>query len=246
MIWRKTLIHEKKGFTILEILIAIPLASILSIIIATTIFNQYGELLQSSARARLRMEGEITLLSLEDELLFATDFATGKSTDLVDVNAPSGGWTYSTTPTDTLIVYETALTADRRDPDREFVYKKQTNCSSSYNIAMNNIMYFTKANTNSTYRTLYRRTLTPQYLTCGVNYKTQTCPEGSYASPCGGTDAKLSDKVVDFQLEYYDENNVQVTDPSTSQLVKMTLTLGEKIYGKNINVATSISMKKVN
>lgn len=240
------MINGHKGFTLLEILIALPIASMLSLIIATTMFNQYGQLLQSSARSRLRMEGEITLLSLEDELLFATDFASGKSIDLSDANAPSGGWTYNTSPTDTLIVYETALTADRRNANRDFVYKKQTNCSSSFNIAINNLIYFTKANPTGNYRSLYRRTLVPQYVTCGVNYKKQTCPDGLVTSPCTGADAKLSDKVVDFQLEYFDENNISVSNPSTAQLVKMTLTLGEKIYGENISVPTSITMKKVN
>jgi hypothetical protein len=240
------LYKHKKGFTILEILIAIPLASILSIVLANTIFIQYGGLLQGAAHARLRMEGEILLLSLEDELLFSTDFASTKSSDLSDTNAPSGGWTYNTSPTDTLIVYETALTADRRDPDREFVYKKSGSCSSSYNIAINNLMYFTKANTGNNYRTLYRRTLVPQYTTCGVNYKTQTCPAGLVVSPCSGEDSKLSDKVVDFQVTYYDDNNVLLTSPDNAELVKLTLTLGEKIYGEDITVPTSISMKKVN
>ncbi len=237
---------KKEGFTLLEILIALPIASILSLILATTMFNQYGQLLQSSARARLRMEGEILLLSLEDELLFATDFATAKSTDLVDINAPSGGWTYNTTPTDTLIVYETALTADRRDPNRDFVYKKGSSCSSSFNIAINNLIYFTKPNTVDNYRSLYRRTLVPQYTTCGVNFKKQTCPATAVVSPCTSADTLLSEKVVDFQIEYYDSDNVALSTPASSEMVKLTLTLGEKIYGEDIIVPTSISMKKVN
>lgn len=236
----------RSGFTILEILIAIPLASILSIVLANTIFIQYGGLLQGAAHARLRMEGEILLLSLEDELLFATDFASTKSADLSDAYAPSGGWTYNTTPTDTLIVYETALTADRRDPDRDFVYKKSGSCASSYNIAIDNLMYFTKPNTGSIYRTLYRRTLVPQYATCNTNYKKQTCPAGSVVSPCTSEDSKLSDKVVDFQVEYFDGDNVSLTSPDNAEMVKLTLTLGEKIYGENITVPTSITMKKVN
>ncbi len=238
--------ENKQGFTLLEILIALPLATILSLTVATTMFNQYGQLLQGSARARLRMEGEITLLSLEDELLFTTDFATSKSSDLSDANAPSGGWTYNTTPTDTLIIYETALTADRRDPNREFVYKREGNCSSSYNIAINNLIYFTQDNVYDNYRTLYRRTLVPQYTTCGVNYKKQTCPVSAISAPCTGIDAKLSEKVVDFQLDYFDENNVVVTNPESAELVKMTLVLGERIYGEDIIVPTSITMKKVN
>ncbi len=238
---------DQKGFTLLEILIALPIASMLSLVIAGTMFNQYGQLLQGSARARLRMEGEILLLSLEDELLFATDFATAKSNDLVDVNAPpTPGWTYNTTPTDTLIVYETALTADRRDPDRDFVYKRGGTCASSFNIAINNLMYFTTDNPNDNYRTLYRRTLVPQYATCGINFKKQTCPATAVASPCTNSDTLLSNKVVDFQVEYFDDNNVALTSPETAELVKLTLTLGEKIYGENILVPTTISMKKVN
>ncbi len=243
---RKKFFQREAGFTILEILIALPLASILSIVLASTMFNQYGELLQGSARSRLRMEGEILLLSLEDELLFSTDFADAKSSDLSDAYAPTGGWTSNTTPTDTLIVYETALTADRRDPNRDFVYKKASTCSSSYNIAINNLIYFTTKNTNDSYRTLFRRTLVPQYTTCGTNYKKQTCPASSIVAPCTGADSVLSNKVVDFQVEYYDDGNVPLTGPANAELVKLTLTLGEKIYGKNIIVPTNITMKKVN
>lgn len=240
------IISKNTGFTLLEVLIVIPLASILSIVLASTIFDQYGQLLQNSARARLRMEGEITLLSLEDELLFTTGYGITKSADLTDSYAPTGGWTHATTPLESLIVYETALTADRRDPDREFVYKRQGSCASSYNIALNNLMYFTTKNTNDAYYTLYRRTLTPQYQTCGINYKQQTCPSATIVAPCTGADASLSNKVVDFQVDYFDQNNVATTDPATAELIKLHLTLGEKIYGKSIEVETTISMKKVN
>lgn len=238
--------NNQKGFTLLEILIALPLATILSLTVATLMFNQYGEVLQGAARSRLRMEGEILLLSLEDELLFSTDFATTKSTDLSDAYAPSGGWTSNTNPTDTLIVYETALTADRRNPDREFVYKSSGSCASSYNIAINNLIYFTTQNTEDNYRTLYRRTLAPQYTTCGVNYKKQTCPAATVLPPCTQADSKLSDKVVDFQVQYFDNDNVALSGPTNAELLKVTLTLGEKIYGENIIVPTTISMKKVN
>lgn len=236
----------QKGFTIMEVLVTLPIVSLLSLILATTMFELYGQMLQGAATSRLRMEGEILLLSLEDELLFSTDFATVKSTDLSDTNAPTGGWTYNTTPTDTLIVYETALTADRRDPDREFVYKKASTCGSSYNIAINNLIYFTAQNPSDEYRSLYRRTIVPQYVTCGTNFKQQSCPQSNVAAPCGGADAKLSDKVVDFQIEYFDDNNVSLSTPTNAELVKLSLTLGDKLYGKSIQVPTSITMKKVN
>lgn len=235
-----------KGFTIIEVIIVLPLVAILSLVISSTVFEQYGQLIQGSARARLRVEGETTLLSLEDELLFTTDYASIKSSDLTDANAPTGGWTSNTTPTDTLIIYETALDSDRRDPDRDFIYKRTGSCSTSNNIAINNLVYFTTQNSNDQYRTLYRRTIVPQYQTCGVNFKKQSCPATNIASPCNGADALLSTKVVDFQIEYFDENNIPVTDPFSAELVKMTLTLGERVYGESVEVKSHISMKKIN
>jgi prepilin-type N-terminal cleavage/methylation domain-containing protein len=35
--------QTQKGFTLLEILIALPIASMLSLVIAGTMFNQYGQ-----------------------------------------------------------------------------------------------------------------------------------------------------------------------------------------------------------
>lgn len=238
------------GFTLIEILIALPIASIVSLLLVTTMFDQYGILQQSTARANLRIEGEITLISLEDELLFATDFGEYLKTDLTDTHAPSGGWSHDSDP-DTLIVYETALDADRRDPDREFVYKNLYGCSSSYNpIAINNLMYFTEDNVDDNYKTLYRRTITPNYSTCNINYKRETCPTAYVGTgTCLDQDAVLSDSVVDFQLEYYDDNNVLIPHSANvwdAEKIKVTLVLGEKIYGEDILVTTSITMKKVN
>jgi len=241
---------SSRGFSLVEILIALPIASVLALVITTTMYTQYGDLQKSTARVNLRMEGEITLISLEDELLFSTDFGEYMKSDLSDSYAPPGGWSSNTTP-NTLIVYETALTADRRDANRDFVFKNLYGCSSVYNpIAIDNLMYFTQDNAKGDYKTLFRRTVTPQYTTCNTNFKIQSCPAANVGSGgCNSADAILSDKVVDFTIDYYDEDNVFI--PSTGNIwdaekVKVNLTLGEKIFGDNIQVVTSITMKKVN
>ncbi len=150
-------INNQKGFTMVELLIVLPIVSLIVIIVFNYMFVSYGKMLQENTEANLRLEGETMLLDLEDELLFTTDYAETKSSDLTDPYAPSGGWTYNTNP-DTLIIYETSLTAPRRDPDRNFVYKNVYGCSggnSAYNpIAINNLVYFTKQNTTNPYKTL--------------------------------------------------------------------------------------------
>ncbi len=246
--------HNQRGFTLVELVIVLPIVALITIIVFNYMFVSYGKMLQENTEANLRLEGEVMLLDLEDELLFTTNYAETKLGDLSDPWAPTGGWTYNTNP-DTLIIYETSLTAPRRDPNREFVYKNQYGCSgpnSPYNpIAQNNLIYFTTQNANNKYRTLWRRTLVPQYSVCGTNYKFQTCPRVNVGTgPCERADTMLSDKVIDFKIEYYNEDNVLINAPPGSPLnaekVKLTAILGQNVYGKDLNVETSITMKKIN
>ena len=242
---------NSKGFTLVEMVVVLPIVSLIVIMVFGYMFSSYGQMLQQNEEANLRLEGEVMLFDLEDELLFTTEFADTLKSDLSDPYAPSGGWTYNTNP-DTLIIYETALTAPRRDPNREFVYKNQSGCSSSYNpLALNNLIYFTKHNPTNPYKTLYRRTVTPQYSKCNTNYKRFTCPTANVGTGvCQAQDSKLSENIIDFQVEYYDDNNVLIVAPPGSPLnaekIKLTAILGKQIYGKDIQVTTSITMKKIN
>lgn len=241
----------QKGFTIVELLVVLPIYVLVVMVMFSSLLSRYGELLNQAAAVNLRLEAETLLLTLEDELIFATDFGETKSSDLSDTYTPSGGWTYNTNP-DTLIIYETAITADRRDPDREFVYKNIYGCSSSYNpIAINNIIYFTKQNTNNSYKTLYKRTLVPSYNTCNSNYKKQSCPEGVTVANCP-LDGIASRNVIDFNIDYFDEDNVQIVDESGSpnlsnaKKIKVTVTLGDRANGEDITVTSAVTMKRLN
>jgi len=242
------------GFTMVEIMVVLPIATLALTAILSYMFGVYTDMLETNAEANLRLEGEIMLLDLEDELLFTTGYTPSISSNLDDDYAPVGGWDASGNP-GLLIINETALTAPRRDPNREFVRERIYNCNSGYAgynpIATNNLVYFTTENTNNTYKTLYRRTLTPQYDTCLTNYKTQSCPvENVGTGICDRQDTMLSNKVVDFKVEYFDENNVPIPIPggnlSDGEMVKLTVILGQKIYKKTLEVPVSISYKKVN
>ncbi len=242
--------RNEGGFTLVEILIILPIVSITILVLVDFMVRTYFQLYKENAQVNLRLEAETMLLDLEDELLFATDYGNDMSSDLSDPHQPSGGWTYNTNP-DTFIVHETTLTAPRRDPNRDFVYKNTYGCTgsnSAYNpIALNNLMYFTSDNPENDYYTLYRRTITPGYSTCGTNYKRKTCPEVSVGTNgCTAADSKLTTKLKDIDLEYFDENNAIVSQPIQAERVKVTVTLAEKQYAEEIQIKASISMKKVN
>jgi hypothetical protein len=51
-------------------------------------------------------------------------------------------------------------------------------------------------------------------------------------------------------VQYYNEDNALITappgSPLTAEKVTLTLTLGKSVYGEDITVVTSITMKKIN
>lgn len=227
-----------------------PIIALVTGTMLVYMFSQYGKMVNETTEANLRLEVQAMLLNIEDELLFTTEYGDsiiGGSLAVSDPHQPSGGWTNATDP-DTLIVYETALDSDRRDPNRNFIYRNSYGCGSSYNpIAINNLIYFAVDNPNDNYKTLYKRTLVPTYSTCGVNFKVQTCPNSEVGTGnCQKPDVEITNKLVDFVTDYFDEDNVPTTDPGNAEKVQLTITLGDSSYGEDIEVTSKFIMKKIN
>jgi type II secretory pathway pseudopilin PulG len=247
---------DERGFTLVEIIIILPIVTFLIVVVIVLAQTTYYRILANNAETNMRLEGQVLLSQLQDQLLFATDFGETKSSDLVDAHAPAGGWNSESDP-ETLIIYETSLTGGRRDPDRQFVYKETYNCNSNnaqYNpIAVDNVIYFAVPNENNNYYSLYRRILTPQYATCNTNYREQTCPTESDigSNYCEATDSLLSDHLVDLDVEYYDQDNALIDttgtgSPLDGEKVRVTVTLGNVLYGNPVEVSSSLTMKKIN
>ncbi len=247
---------KQSGFTLIEILVMLPVVSFIITVLVVLAQRSYYTILANNAETNLNLEAQTILFPLQDELLFATDYAETKSSDLNDSFAPSGGWRFDSNP-QTLIVYETTLDKPRRDPNREFVYKRSYACGSYYSgynpIATDNIIYFMQANSDNDYYTLRRRILTPQYSTCGTNYRPQTCPSSANfgTGGCQKVDTILSDHVVSFKIDYFDEDNFLIDtgnggSPLEAEKLKIRLTLGNKILGKTVDATSTVTMRKIN
>ncbi len=247
-------LREQGGFTLVEMLVVVPIYVLIVMVMFGVLIDQYGELIKQNSRVRLQAEAQSLLLTIEDEILFATEYRETKLSNLTDYFEPSGGWNYNTNP-DTLIINETALTADRRDPDREFVFNPHPffGCAYPYTIAFDNLIYFTQDNPDDSFKTLYKRTLVPDPSSvCQTNYKVQTCPAGNIGTyNCQRDDAIISRNVVDFDVVYYDESGNVIDDETGAPLtnaerVRVVLTLGAVAYGETIQESAFISMKKIN
>ncbi len=259
--------YNQKGFSIIEILIVLPIVSIVVVILVSALFTQYATALAESSRTELRASGQTILINLQDELLFTIAYGEELEGRLTDPNEPTGGWTYDSDP-QTLIINEIALDSTRRDDTRNIVRQLVNNCASSNitanPLAINNTIYFVKPNNNSNFSTLYKRTIVPEYNLCSIdtatgspcaptsstcrgNAKQTTCPLSAVGSNgCSAPDSALSDKVKDFSIKYYSEGNVETTIPSSAEKIEIELTLGDKVFGKNIEATIKHTIRKIN
>lgn len=259
--------NQSGGFTLVEVLLVIPIATIMVVVLVGAIFTQYTASLAESARTELRASGQTILINLQDELLFTIAYGEGLETRLDDPNEPSGGWTYNTDP-QTLIISEIALDSTRRDENRHIVRQRVNNCETSSvtanPLAINNVIYFVQDDPNSNYGTLYKRTIVPEYnicsrdtatgdpctpvsVTCRDNAKETTCPEALVGTDnCTAKDSALSEDVIDFVIRYFAEGNVETSVPSSADKIEITLTLGKKVFGKDVSTEVKHTIRKIN
>ncbi len=263
----KPLSSEERGLTIVELTITLPISAIIVVSLISILFSQYGSVLAESTRANLRASGQALLTSLQDELLFTIEYGHDLHTDLTDPYAPSGGWTYNTTP-QTLIINETALDGARADSNRNIVREELTNCASTSitdnPVAINNLIYFTEDNPDNTYLNLRRRTVTPTFSLCSIdrvtgdpcspetvscldNARDTTCPVANVGSgACVKQDTLLSGNVIEFTVRYYESNNILTPFPSAAEKIEIDLVLGDNVYGRDVEVEVNHTIRKIN
>lgn len=232
------------GFTLVEVLVIAPIMILTIIVLMSFLFNQYGQLTQEGAQLRLTTDAQLITLTMQDDVFFASAFANELNSNLVDPYAPSGGWTYTTTPP-TIIISAPAMTANHRDPDRQPVYINTEGCDpdviSQNGVLDNNIIYFAEG-TN-----LYRRIVSaPSTMaTCGVSFLKQTCPTTNATDTCP-EDTLLTDKLSEFSVQYYDYDNTEVTIPEQAQRVKVSVTLKDRAFAEDVYGSSTITLKKLN
>ena len=258
---------NENGFTMTELLVVIPLTSIILVTLVGSLFIQYTNVLAESARSELRTTGQRLLINLQDELLFTIAYGEQIDANLSDPFAPSGGWQHDSDP-QTLIINEVALDSTRRDEDRHIVRRALNTCETSAvtanPVAINNVVYFVQDEPDSNYDSLRKRTLTPTFPTCSIdlttgepctpttatcldNVKRTTCPAGNVgAGNCTTEDSILTENVLDLDIKYFAQNNVETTFPSSADKVEITLLMGDKVFGKEVEAEVKHTIRKIN
>lgn len=230
--------RDSRGFTLVEMLVVVPITLIVCVFMVSLLISKNGELYERNARLGLRIEGLNVLEKLQDELSFASKYNNDLRAPLSDSNAPSGGWVYNSTPP-TLIIDLPAVDKPRSDPSRQFVY--YTSGSYTGQIAVNNIIYYLSGSN------LLRRVVVPTPSQVSpVNYYKKTCPPGS-ATPSCQDDLNLSSHINSMTINYFDVDNLAVdSNPTAADKIKVTLNLRDTVNGNQISESVSITIKKYN
>ena len=263
------MIRAKKqaGFTLVELLVTVPIFIISIAVLIGFLITLYTALLQKDAESEMALEGQQVLSTVQDDLFFARNFAESTSSIMVDADGPGGhasGWTYNTSPNDTLIVYEMALDKVREDPTRAVVYQKTAASGNSCDPAsielnppvLNNLIYYVSG-TN-----LRRRVLVPDptQSRCATPFRKQTCSTdktriqqtaGGPVSVACAADSTLASDIKNFSVDYYDADNNLIDlanggSPLQAERITVKLTLSKIINAIEVDHTSQLTITKIN
>lgn len=241
-----------QGFTLVELLIVAPILILSAFVTFGYLLDLYGQTIVNSAEVNLQLEAQNVLTTIQDDLLFSAGFGETLSSDEVsavtDPNEPVDGWSAFTTPS-TLIVIETALTAQRQDPNRDFVRRNFFGCTSAKESnprTYNNMVFFVEDGS------LYRRILPSgnSATLCDTPWRERTCPATTASDSCRA-DPKLTDKIQTFNITYINDQEQTIDlanggSPSEAEKIRIDITLVDRAYAQDISTSASITVKSLN
>jgi prepilin-type N-terminal cleavage/methylation domain-containing protein len=209
---------NQQGFTITELLVAISIASIASVLIMYAFVFMYGGLLKEQSRSQMVLESQLFLKRMTDDIRVANQILTTNS--ISDTYEPAGGWLTSD-PANIILVTQPVT-----DVNKEFIYDTSTGYP-----YQNEIVYFSSGST------MYRRTLTN--INASGNTAITTCPANTVGCQ---QDTQLTDRLQNMQFVFYDINDVVTVVPEDARSVSVTVNLLDRIFGEDIAISNTTRM----
>lgn len=207
---------NQSGFTIIELIVSIGLAGLLSVLMLTIFIYSYGGLLIEQSRANIVLESQLFLKRMTEDIRVANQvLSTNTITD-----ANGGPWVTSD-PANILILTQPAV-----DTDKEFIYDTATGYP-----YQNEIVYFGSGGS------MFRRTLKNESAT--GNIAQTTCPNGAVGC---SRDVPITENLKNMNFVFYDINNTVTTTISDARTVELTVNLEKKIFGRTISTQNTTRM----
>lgn len=203
------------GFTIIELLIAVAVSAIASMLIMSSFVYTYGAIVAGQIKTTMTLESQLFLRRMTDDIRVANQIRA--TNQLEDAYGPVGGWITSD-PANILITTEPAT-----DEDEDFVYDDATGYPYQHEV-----VYFGSGGK------MYRRLITND--AAFGHDQTATCPDGVNGCP---PDIELVGYLDNMLFEFYDIDDQVTADPVSARSIEVTINLSRKAYGKNITTTNS-------
>lgn len=216
--------NQEGGFTIVELLVAVAVASIASVLIMYAFVFMYGGLLKQQARSQMVLESQLFLKRMVDDIRVANQILSTNT--LSDSYEPTGGWITSD-PANIIV-----LTQPATDSSNNFIFDDSTGYP-----YQNEIVYFSEDTT------MYRRLLAN-----GIpinNDAATTCPQ---FTPGCARDVELTSRLQNMLFVFYDINDNLTVVPEEARSVEITVNLIDRIYGEEIAISnkTRVTLRNEN
>lgn len=209
---------RESGFTILELLIAVAISTILSTVLLAFTLTYVADVFRSRSAAELAVESHFVLRTMVEDIRLADGIDT--INDITDDNAPEDGWTTSDA-NNQLIINSPAVTVDK-----DIIYDSETGYP-----YRNQLIYFISGNN------LYKRVL--GNTAADGNSLTTSCPQASASSTCPA-DKNYTSNIDNLTFEFYDIDNTITSDPTLARSVKVGLVMSRRSFGKTVTLNNSI------
>lgn len=213
---------RSRGFTTVELTIAVSVIAILSITLLVFFANNLRQYAIANARADLLNEAQITLESINEDIRLSA--VADENNRWEDENAPVAGDMFSwQSDADTLVLATAAMDADDNilfsDPAQYISWK-------------NNHIYYLDGDV------LYRRILAAPV---DGNAAATTCPPAAATSDCPADKVMLNSKVDKFIVRYIDGDNNEVA-PASARSIELEIGISRRAYGQTISAEYTTRM----
>lgn len=212
--------RRNAGFSLVELMIAIGVASVLSTVLLAISLGFAADVFRSRATAELAVESHFVLQSIIEDIRLS-DGVLAENT-IEDSHAPDDNWT-----TDDAL-NRLVLSSPAIDTNRNIIYDQTTGLPYK-----NQFIYYIDDST------LYKRSLKDSAAT--GNVIVTTCPVSAASSSCPA-DRSLTSNITDMTLEFYDIDNAQTNNPSQARSVKVGLIMSRESFGKLISFNNSVQV----
>jgi prepilin-type N-terminal cleavage/methylation domain-containing protein len=205
----KLKLASSDGFSLIELLVAVSIVSILVGTISTYFANQLINVARSDTITAVQANTKQAIDVMTKDIRSARTVETTNTWP--DSNGPGGspyGWTSTNTSPSTLV-----LSVPAQDASGNLLY-----VDAGHNTLQTNDVIYYIANPGSGNDILYRRTLANPV---SGNVAVTTCPPpGSVSCP---SDSRIVDNIASLTIAYYDTSNNVIANPAASYLLDITL-----------------------